>query len=263
MVLHQVLTTEKVAFTYQVAGIGSRFLAWLVDAAILAVLGYMGIILASVVEAGRAGMGTVVIAFWSFALLWGYFLLFEWLWHGQTPGKHLLGIRVLTWQGTSISFGQAAVRNILRVVDGLPIPFFLYTLGFAVAACNREQRRLGDLAAGTLVVHLDRKPRPIQSLQRGGADANRARRALVRQKLNLLDRAQKDTILDLCLRRDQLRLAERARLFRATSQYLQDRLGLPPEDYQSDEKFVLALAVELGTRTAEPAEAAAAPRNGS
>src|SRR5439155_9888410 len=108
---HEVLTTEQVPFSYRIAGIGCRFLAWLVDSGFLLVLGFMGVMVGSVVEAGRPGLGQAVISVWVFGLLWGYFLLFEWLWHGQTPGKRLLGIRVIHERGTSIAFAQAAVRN--------------------------------------------------------------------------------------------------------------------------------------------------------
>jgi uncharacterized RDD family membrane protein YckC len=259
MILHEVLTTEKVPFTYRVAGMGSRFLAWLVDFGLILVLLFMGACLGLVAEIGRSGMGVAIMMVSSFAVQFAYFLLFEWLWHGQTPGKNLLGIRVVTWQGTSMSFMQSTLRNILRFVDGLPLPLpVLYTLGFAVAACSWEHRRLGDLAAGTLVVHVERRARPIQALHGGGSEADRAWRAQARQRLNQLERAQKQTVLDLCLRRDQLRVAERARLFQATSGFFQERLGLLPEKYQSDEKFVLALAGEIGARAAEPVEAPAA-----
>jgi uncharacterized RDD family membrane protein YckC len=257
MVLHEVITTEKVPFTYRVAGLGARFVAWCVDVGIIAVLLFMGACLGSVAELGRAGMGRALMALWIFLLNWGYFLLCEWLWHGQTLGKHLLGIRVITWQGTSMSFGQSLLRNVLRVADGLPIPVpFFYTLGSIVAACNREHRRLGDLAAGTLVVHVERRSKPIQAVHQVHNEAERSWRMHAQQRLNQLDRTQKQTILDLCLRRDQLRVAERARLFQATSEFFQERLNLSPEQHQSDEKFVLALASEIGARGAENTEPA-------
>ncbi len=254
MILHEVITTEKVPFRYRVAGLGSRFLAWLCDMAILFGLLLMGGLFVAPLEAARPGLGGAVFLLWQFALLWGYFFVFEWLWQGQTPGKRVLGIRVIDWSGTRISFFQAALRNVLRAADGLPFPFLLYGLGFAAAMCNREQRRLGDLAAGTLVVHVEQKPRPIQVLHDGAGTADRMRQARMRQRLTQLDRPQKQTLLDLCLRRDQLGVADRARLFRATTEYFQARLDLTPEEYQSDEKFVLQLAAALTERG--PMEAA-------
>src|SRR5207248_737395 len=132
---------EKVPFTYRVAGLGVRFLAWLLD------LGLLVVLFAAVVAAGsfweqmRAGVGLAVILVGTFVVQWGYFILFEWLWHGQTPGKQALGIRVIQTDGTAVSFRQAAVRNVLRVVDGLPLlaPGVMpvaYGVGFLVAACD-------------------------------------------------------------------------------------------------------------------------------
>jgi uncharacterized RDD family membrane protein YckC len=245
--LHQVITTEKVAITYRVAGMGSRFLAWLIDVGLMAVLFVMGAGAGSALDVLRPGVGSAVIVLWLFTLQWGYFLFFEWLWAGQTPGKRLLGLRVLRTQGTGISFLQAAVRNVLRVADALP---FFYALGFVVAACDRHHRRLGDLAAGTLVVHLERRARAVQPLPDGPALADKALAALVRQRLGQLDRPQRQALLDLCLRRDQLPLRERVRLFRVAAEYFEKRLSLARDEFQSDEKFVLQLAALLGERAA-------------
>jgi uncharacterized RDD family membrane protein YckC len=245
--LHEVITSEKVPFTYRVAGMGSRFLAWLADAALIVILGTAGVCAGTVLETGRQGLGMALILLWFFALSWGYFLVFEWLWYGQTPGKRLLGIRVIQWQGTSVSFYQSAVRNILRAVDSLP---FLYPLGFCVAACNRENRRLGDLAAGTLVVHVDRKAKPIQALHEDSTDHTPVNQPAFRQRLAQLERDQKQTLLDLCLRRNQLGLRDRAQLFRTTAEFLRQRFNLTPEEHVSDEKFVLQMAAILGTRSA-------------
>jgi hypothetical protein len=195
---------------------------------------------------------------WTFALQWGYFLLFEWLWHGQTPGKRVVGIRVIDWQGTSISFGQSAVRNLLRAADGLPILIpdllpLVYGVGFVVAACNRDHRRLGDLAANTLVVHVERRAKPIRALQEVASDEDTARNVLFRQRLSQFDRRQKQALLDLCLRRDQLRVEDRARLFREVAEFFKTRLELAPAQYQSEEKFILEVAGVLGERgSAEP-----------
>jgi uncharacterized RDD family membrane protein YckC len=248
VILHEVLTTEKVPFSYRVAGLGSRFLAWLIDAGAILILILIGAMVGSVLAVGRQGLGIALIYLWQFVVLWGYFALLEWLWHGQTLGKYLLGIRVIQWRGTEMTFFQAALRNLLRVADSLPVPLPLGPglLGFVVSACNREQRRLGDLAADTLVVHVERHARPVLALPDTRTEADRLRLNLLRQRLSQLEREQMQTLLDLCLRRDQLRVVERARLFQATAQFLQARLGLAPEAYESPEKFVLQLAAVLG-----------------
>ena len=242
MVVHQVITTEKVPFVYRVAGIGSRLLAWLIDCTLILLIGFAGVLMGSVLEEGRGGVGQSLILLWIFALMWGYFLLFEAYWHGQTPGKRLVGIRVIQWSGTAISFTQSAVRNIVRFVDSLP---FFYLVGFCVATSNQFHRRLGDLAAGTLVVHVDRKAKPLQAWRDGEVEAEITREAQLRRRLAILDKAQKQTLLDLCLRRDQLLVNERARLFSAISNYLKTRCDLAPAQFQSDERFVLELVAVM------------------
>src|SRR5262245_62101317 len=236
--LHEVITSEKVPLVFKVAGLGSRFLAWLIDFCLIVFLILVVAMLGQVYELAREGVGFAVAMVGTFLIQWGYFLLFEWLWHGQTPGKRLIGIRVIDQEGTSISFGQAAVRNVLRVADGLPLLIpdavpVMYGVGFLVAAANRDQRRLGDLAAGTLVIFVESQTTPLQALQQGIA-VHSPRTQLFRQRLEQLSRRQKETILDVCLRRDQLRVRERARLFAAIVGYLRERLDLAPQEHQSD-----------------------------
>lgn len=254
--LHQIITSEKVPIRYRVAGLGSRFLAWLIDLALMLLMIAAVFVAGLVLEIRREGFGFGLFVVVSFAIQWGYFVLFEWLWHGQTPGKAALGIRVLQWNGTGVTFTQSAVRNVLRVVDGLPllIPDVMpltYGVGFLVASCNREQRRLGDLAAGTLVVFNDVQPGPIRVLHGIETEEQKQRTARAKQRVEQLQRAQKQVILDLCLRRNQLRLRERARLFAAVAEYFRQRLGVAPAEYESDEKFVLEMAALL---TAGPRE---------
>jgi uncharacterized RDD family membrane protein YckC len=249
MVVHEVITTERVPFHYQVAGIGSRFLAWLVDVAIMAVLIGIGFFVGMALESARGGLLLAVFWIWMFVVQWGYFILFEWLWLGQTPGKRMLGLRVIQSDGTSISFAQSAIRNILRVADGLPL---VYGLGFIVALCNREQRRLGDLAAGTLVVHVDRKRGPIRAIHHGRQALSQAELADMRQRLTTLSPEQRQALLDLCLRREQLGVSDRARLFQTVARHVGERYGLARAETQSDEKFVLLLVEALGEAASAP-----------
>ena len=90
MIRHEVITPENVPFSYRVAGMGSRFLAWLADAGMIAVLAAVGIILGFVVATGRAGIGLGFVLVWLFILVWGYFLFFEWLWQGHGIPLYLL-----------------------------------------------------------------------------------------------------------------------------------------------------------------------------
>jgi uncharacterized RDD family membrane protein YckC len=242
---HEIITSEKVPFTYQVAGLGSRFLANLIDMGLFVLLAVMGILVGAVFELARGGLGTGIITVWLFALMCGYFVLFEWLWLGQTPGKRLLRICVIDWQGRSLTLGQSALRNLLRIVDILP---GFYGVGFLAAICNREQRRLGDLAANSLVVYLETAPAPLPRIITLQSAEEQARQQLMQQQLLQLTREQKQTILRLCQRRDQLRLRARAKLFGAIAHYFKVEKGLAPAQYESDERFITQLAAALDRR---------------
>src|SRR5438132_13763249 len=85
-----------------------------------------------------------------FLLMSGYFAFFEWVWHGQTPGKRWLKLRVIREDGRPISFFEAMVRNLLRVVDFIVPPF--YSIGLISVFATERDQRVGDLVAGTVVV---------------------------------------------------------------------------------------------------------------
>ena len=147
----EVETPEHVVLDLEIAGIGSRALAALVDTLILA-----GAAVATLVALGLlAGFG-LALGSWGFALLvlggfaaWtGYFVFFEALRRGQTPGKRMVGIRVMMDTGHAVTPGAAAVRNLLRLADFMPPP---YLGGLLLVAFHPRAKRLGDLVAGTVV----------------------------------------------------------------------------------------------------------------
>ena len=146
-----VTTPERVAVEYEVAGVGTRALAQVIDWLILIVADIALVLLISVAFsggglAGSAGVAVVIIAVG--ALQIGYFLICEWRW-GSTPGKRALRARVVTTYGAPIGFSESVTRNLLRLVDFLPS---MYLLGGIVAIASERSQRLGDHAAGTLVV---------------------------------------------------------------------------------------------------------------
>lgn len=146
-----VSTPERVAFQYEVAGIGSRFLAQFVDMLVISVVLLIITILAASV-AGFFNAGTVAVLIellFGFVLLAGYFLISEAAWNGQTLGKRAVRLRVVGDQGQPLTLSQSAIRNLVRVVDFLPV---LYGVGVVTMFVNRRAKRLGDFAAGTLVV---------------------------------------------------------------------------------------------------------------
>jgi len=148
----EIVTPENIAFQYRVAGPFRRLPAFLIDVAIclvtFAVLS-LAIMLVSF-WFGIPNVGAGVLLLILFVLVWFYGGLFETFCNGQTPGKRLMEIRVLSIDGRPIDGLQAVLRNILRVVDAPPPVFF--PIGLVAAAMNRRFQRLGDLAAGTMVV---------------------------------------------------------------------------------------------------------------
>jgi uncharacterized membrane protein SpoIIM required for sporulation/uncharacterized RDD family membrane protein YckC len=163
-------TPEHLVLELELAGVGSRIAAAAFDAVLLGVL-FFGLGLAvAALAAGRQSAGAwstlvaVLALLAGFVLFWGYFLLFEALNHGRTPGKRLVGIRVVMDTGHPITFAAAAVRNLIRVVDALPFGL----VGLAFVLFNPQNKRLGDLVAGTVVA----RDRP-EDLQLAGVPTNR------------------------------------------------------------------------------------------
>ena len=161
-------TPELVVLTYSIAGIGSRAMAAITDLLLVAgAFVVLGLIFFAVVAAGGfAGFdlggswGIALLIIVQFALLWGYYVLFEGLMDGQTPGKRLHRIRVVREGGYSVTFGASAVRNLIRVIDMQPL--FFYLVGMISVLATKRGRRLGDLVAGTIVVREDaRRSAPV------------------------------------------------------------------------------------------------------
>jgi uncharacterized RDD family membrane protein YckC len=155
-------TPELVAIELPLAGIGSRFIALLVDYLILIagliVLWFLTLLLGPALKSfGRisAQWAEAIVIFILFLFSWGYFTLFEAFWNGRTPGKRVAKIRVIQRSGRSIGLVESMARNLVRYVDMQPFP--IYAVGVITMFVTRQHQRLGDLAAGTLVVR-DREP---------------------------------------------------------------------------------------------------------
>jgi len=145
---YAVLTPEKVVVTYRLAGLGTRASAQLLD--LIIATGLMIVVVRILGFALPGGIAELVIGVVvTFGFL-GYFSLFEGLWNGQTPGKKASSLRVRMVDGSPVSFSAALYRNLLRPADMLPIA---YLVGFVAMFTNEKSQRIGDLAAGTVVVH--------------------------------------------------------------------------------------------------------------
>lgn len=184
-----VRTPESIAFEYDLAGLGSRFLAVFIDTLIQVVLLLLliwGIFaLAKDAPAGAEAralshsaayhfgesMGVAAFIFVLFMIFYGYFILFETFWNGQTPGKKLLGIRVVRDGGFPLDFGSSSVRNLVRIGEQLAGFYFISAISTLL---SRENKRIGDFAAGTIVVRESRVA-PLRSWQEALTAADAAR----------------------------------------------------------------------------------------
>jgi uncharacterized RDD family membrane protein YckC len=160
-------TPEQIALEFPLAGVGSRFLALAVDMLLQIAVGLLLLLavggtwsLLRPNTGGDAWFGAVVII-GVLAIFYGYFMAFEVLWNGQTPGKRLVGLRVLSVTGRPIHAGEAILRNLLRVVDSLP---GVYAVGIVSVMISARSQRLGDLAAGTVVVHEKGLTAPVMTV---------------------------------------------------------------------------------------------------
>jgi uncharacterized RDD family membrane protein YckC len=165
---YSVFTPERVSLRYDIAGIGSRGAAALIDTTIQAVAGLavviviifittLGFRFGGVWESPWFAVFTLILyALGGFFLLWGYYIVFEIVWSGQTPGKRALGLRVIRENGYPLRPGDAVVRNLIRILDAPPLGA---VVGSLVMLCNDRAKRIGDFAAGTIVVREGKRQR--------------------------------------------------------------------------------------------------------
>lgn len=145
-----VATPERVSFDYQVAGIGTRAIAQILDLLIIAaILVAVGFAAGAFAVVGSNTLAYLVGLLGSFVAIFGYFWVSEALWSGQTIGKRVFHLRAVGDRGEPMTFGQAGIRNVVRIADFLP---YAYGVGMVVLFANGRGKRLGDLAAGTVVV---------------------------------------------------------------------------------------------------------------
>jgi uncharacterized RDD family membrane protein YckC len=148
-------TPEHIRFRYRLAGPARRTFAYAIDLVIRAAVGIvlaMVVLTTGMVASDRASMGLLLIVF--FAIEWGYYVLFESLWNGATPGKRAAGLRVVKEGGYPVTLTDVVLRNLLRGADFLPL---FYAIGLVAMVVDGRFRRLGDRVAGTMVVVDERR----------------------------------------------------------------------------------------------------------
>jgi uncharacterized RDD family membrane protein YckC len=220
---YSVLTPERVNLQYDIAGIGSRGAAAMVDTLIQAVALFVLLLAGSAAigvgatfgslerTAGEALLALFVVAV--FAITNGYYMLFEILWSGQTPGKRLVGVRVLRENGYSIRPIDAVIRNLVRIVDWLPL---VYGVGVLTMLLNQRSRRLGDFASGTIVV---------REASRGASRIVISPR-LAESPVAALSSSDASLVRDFLIRRGSMNVAARGDIARRLAEALAVRYSL-------------------------------------
>jgi len=256
-----VTTPEQVAVTYTLAGIGTRFVATLLDTCIQGLVAVIVLLIAGALGTalpfGRLGAPETMAPSWLFALtvivifgvIWGYFIFWETIWNGQTPGKRATGIRVMRDGGYPVDFRAAFVRNIVRYVDFLPV---FYGTGVLTVFLSKDSKRLGDYAAGTIVV-MDSRPAPfVQSTAAAPPPGYRLLGDLAMLNLRAMTREQFRAVDRFLSRRHELSQNVRIEMAYKIAWPLMALIGMePPTDPSYPyEAFLVELAAAYRSRGA-------------
>jgi uncharacterized RDD family membrane protein YckC len=241
-------TPEGVDLMLTLAGVGSRFASAIVDYLIqAALLVALALLLFGGVSIGGgdsgAGVLIAVYAIASFLVFVGYDITFEVLNSGQTPGKRMNGLRVVRTEGQPVNFVTSAIRNVLRVIDWLP---FSYAAGALSILVTSRNQRIGDVAAGTIVVRARRPgPTPVAAATPQAAPAPAELAGWDTTAITADELAAVRSFLE---RRNGLERGARNALAATLASGLRGKVaGVPPE--YSGERFLEGLAAAKGART--------------
>jgi uncharacterized RDD family membrane protein YckC len=233
-----IATPEGIDLTLTLAGVGSRFASALVD---IVIQGLIIVALTIVVAVtGLGGYGGAVVALVSFVVVFGYDVSFEVLASGRTPGKRINGLRVVRGHGQPVDLVTSVIRNLLRIVDFLPASYLVGIISILVTSRNQ---RLGDLAAGTLVVRERREGRP---------DVRAPAPPTVRLGEHALDVSvitpeELAAVRRYLARRHELHDDVRRQLAHTLAERLRPKVGGVTDELRG-ERFLEALAVAKGDR---------------
>jgi uncharacterized RDD family membrane protein YckC len=237
-----IATPEGVHLELTLAGVGSRFAAALVDAAIQIALLIVIAVVGFGVFGDTGGVSVAAVTVLSFLVFAAYDILFEVFASGRTPGKRLNGLRVVRTDGSPVGFFTSAVRNLLRLVDLLPV---MYLAGIVSILVTRRNQRLGDLAAGTLVV---RELRPSLAWQAPPPSPRVADAPWLSWDVGAVSVAELAAIRRFLERRESLTPGARNELALKLAQPLRSKVPGVPDDVRG-ERFLEQLAAAKAARS--------------
>lgn len=244
----QIRTPEGVVFSLLLASPISRFLAWSIDLAVIGVLQMLvgAVLRVLAVLSWDVANAFVVIGYFCISI--GYSMVAEWYARGQTVGKRVLRLRVVDEQGLRLQPGQIIVRNLLRFLDILPSFYFV---GGLACVFSRRSQRLGDIAAGTIVIREPHIEEPdIDQIKASKFNSLRRFPILEARLRQVVTPEQAALALKAVLRRDQLEDEPRVELFRELAAYFRSLVPFPPEvtENLSDEHYVRNVVEVIYTR---------------
>ncbi len=257
-------TPEQVEFEYELAGLGSRFLAFLFDGLVrvficLVVLLLMAIVLFlaskifSVFKPIPAlSEKTPDVPTWLFVIIivtfhlvnFGYYIFFETIWSGQTPGKKLLNLRVIREGGYPVGFYESAIRNFFRIIDAMPIN---YLVGVLSILLSPKEKRVGDYVAGTIVIKEKKGEIPERLFQHTEVDSKIKQSEIEELKeifpnLVNIQREEYNMVVDFLKRRDQVELARREFIANFMTASVIKKVNFTLPEGMSCEDFLLCFA---------------------
>jgi len=242
-------TPEGIVFSMLLAGPISRFLACLLDTAIILVLVLIFGLACSILGIPAFMLGpigadlvTALTLIGSFFIIVGYGICLEWFWRGRTIGKLCLRLRVVDEHGLRLQFSQIVIRNLLRAVDLLP---GFYTLGGLSMLFTKRLQRLGDLAANTIVIRMPKLGAPdLSELLSDKYNSFRACPHLAARLRQLVSPHEAAIALQSLLRRNRFTPEARTELFREFAEHFRAKLSFPEEACLglSDEQYVRNVA---------------------
>ena len=246
-------TPEGVRFHYRLAGPAARFLAVSIDLATIMALSSSVTSLTYLLGGINSDFVIAAQFIAYFVLTFGYSIFFEWLWRGQTIGKRVLKLRVVDADGLRLTPAQIVIRNLLRLVDLLPI---CYTVGGVFLLFSRKLQRLGDLAANTVVIRIDTGIRPdLTPILGDSFNSLRAYPHLAARLRQAVAPAEAQIALEAVVRREKLDAAARVQLFASLAEHFRSLITFPETAILglSDEQYVRDVVDLLFRQSVQPA----------
>ncbi|RYD79123.1 MAG: RDD family protein [Verrucomicrobiaceae bacterium] len=249
----KIRTPEGIVFSYTLAGPITRCLAWLAD--LLVTIMFSMLLGYSLSWSGVLAPEFAQALTWAgfFVITLGYGVVTETVWRGQTLGKRALRLRVMDAEGMRLQFYQVLLRNLLRAVDMLPL---CYLFGGTFCLFSRRAQRIGDLVAGTVVVHNPHHSEPdLEQLLGTKYNSLRAHPHLVARLRQRISPEEARLALEALVRREVLAPAARVELFHALAEHFDRHVSFPAEvrETQPDEQFVRNVADLLFRTNIPPA----------